>query len=176
MRLRPQHIFLLAIIMMMSCHKDTETYSSETIKVHTPLVLKEIVGTVIGYVYDEKNLPVADADVVLYSGATKTNKHGVFTFENIKLDQQGTYIRISKNGFYHASDFIYPAEQSTITYSQIKAVKLENGTSLDANAGGSVSVAGGAKVTFPQGAISDSKGNIYTGKVNVCLLYTSRCV
>jgi hypothetical protein len=171
MRLRPQHIFLLAIIMMMSCHKDTETYSSETIKVHTPLVLKEIVGTVIGYVYDEKNLPVADADVVLYSGATKTNKHGVFTFENIKLDQQGTYIRISKNGFYHASDFIYPAEQSTITYSQIKAVKLENGTSLDANAGGSVSVAGGAKVTFPQGAISDSKGNIYTGKVNVFATY-----
>lgn len=171
MNLKIQHILFLAITILLSCHKDTDTFTSETVKVQSPLVIKEISGTIIGYVYDEKNAPVADADVVMYSASTKTNKNGVFTFENVRLDQQGTYIRIAKNGYFHASDFVYPVDQSAITYSYTKILKLENSASLDAAAGGTIAVNDGAKIIFPLVSISDSKGNVYSGKVNVYTKY-----
>ena len=170
MNIRFQYVILLSLMMMMSCHKDTETFTSEVIKVHTPLVVKEISGTVIGYVYDEKNLPVADADVMTYSAATKTNQHGAFIFENVRLDEQGTYIRIAKNGWFHASDFIYPVAQST-TYSYTRIYRLENEISMDASSGGAISISGGAKVIFPSGAISDHKGSNYSGMVKIYSKY-----
>ena len=165
-----QIIIFLSFIFLSACHKDSDTSTSEVTNVFAPLVLKEISGNILGYVYDEKNKPVVDATVSIYSSSAKTNKFGVFTFENTKMDQQGTYIRVSKNGYFHASDFVYPADKST-TYSYTKILKLDNGALLDSKTGGSVNVSGAAKLIFPSDAIIDNKGNVYTGNVNVFARY-----
>jgi hypothetical protein len=121
-------------------------------------------------VYDEKNQAVADAVVEMYSAVTRTNKYGVFTFENVKLDGQGTYIKISKNGYFVASDYIYPIEKAT-SYSYTKMLTLTGAATFESGAGASVSMGSEAKVVFPPDAFSTVNGSPYNGKVQVFSAY-----
>ncbi|MBK8516949.1 MAG: carboxypeptidase regulatory-like domain-containing protein [Saprospiraceae bacterium] len=162
--------WIVCIFALVSCHKDLETSSSEVTSVFTPLVVKEITGSIIGYVYDENNQPVSDASVTIYSGSAITNKFGVFTFENTRMDQQGTYIRISKSGYFHASDYVYPADKST-TYSYVKILALDKSTPIDSKSGGTVNISGGGKIIFPSDAFADSQGNSFNGTIGVFAKY-----
>ena len=166
MQIRYNFILLLFFILFSSCHKDTKNINEENLTIFTAQVYKEITGTIVGYVYDEKNQPVAEATVAIYSSSTKTNKHGVFVFKNTKMDQQGTFIKVIKNGFILGSDFVYPLEKGT-SYSFVKLLALENDKIFDAKTGGNVNVSGGGKVIFPIDAISDLQGNSYNGNVYV---------
>ncbi len=83
-----------------ACHKDVDTNGNvEIINTFTAVVINEVASTIVGTVVDEKNTPVEGAIVQIYSGETKTNKHGVFVFNNVLMDQNGTYIRVQKQGF-----------------------------------------------------------------------------
>jgi len=170
MQIRYNFIFIIFFFLLTSCHKDTENIDEENLTIFTAQVYQEISGSIIGYVYDEKNQPVAEATVAIYSTSTKTNKHGVFVFKNTKMDRQGTYIKVLKNGFILGSDFVYPLEKGT-SYSFIKLLALENDKNFDAKSGGEINVTGGGKVIFPRDAIADLQGNIYNGNVYVTAKY-----
>ena len=70
-------------------------------------VVDEIQSTIIGMVFDENNVPVADATVLTYNTQTKTNEKGIFVIRNARMDKQGTYIKIIKSGYILGSDFVY---------------------------------------------------------------------
>jgi len=170
MQIRYIFIFILFFFSLASCHKDTENVSEGNLTLFTAQVYREITGTIVGYVYDETNQPVADATVAMYSTSTKTNKHGVFVFKNTKMDQQGTFIKVLKNGFILGSDFVYPLEKGT-AYSFVKMMALENNKTFDAKTGGAINITGGGKVIFPNEAISDHQGNSYNGTVQITAKY-----
>jgi len=165
-------ITLLSFLTFSSCHKDSESSISEETSIFTPLVLKEVTGSIAGFIYDEQNNPVADALVSYYGGSTATNALGLFIFDNVKLDQQGTYLKISKNGFFHASDLVYPIENAT-TYSYTKILRLDNSVTFDSKVGTKINVLGGPIITFGADVISDEKGIVYTGEVKVYSKYLS---
>lgn len=164
-------VFIIFTFYLVSCHKDDNSFNSEIIsESFTAEVIEEIQSDIIGYVYDENNQPVSDALVRTYSGSTKTNIHGVFVFKNAKMDRQGTYVKVIKNGYILGSDMVYPNTEAT-TYSYIKLLSLENGKSFDSKSGGTIAITGGGKVIFPADAISKVDGLIYEGKVNVTAKY-----
>ena len=151
-------VFITFSLLLMSCHKDDFSSSSEIIsEKFTAEVIEEIQSDIIGYVYDENDLPVSDAIVMTYSGQTKTNQHGVFIFKNSKMDKQGTFIKVVKNGFILGSDMVYPNTDAT-TYAYIKLMAYESGKSFESNAGGSIAITGGGKVVFPADAINAVTG------------------
>ncbi|MBK9734047.1 MAG: carboxypeptidase regulatory-like domain-containing protein [Saprospiraceae bacterium] len=158
-------ILIFCFAFLTSCHKDDETSNKVIESIFTAQVVQEITGTIIGYVYDENNLPVADAIVEKYKLSVRTNTHGVFVMKNVAMDKQGTYIKVSKNGFVLGSDLVYPQEKGT-SYAYIKMMRLENKT-LDAKIGGNISITGGGKITFPANAIADQMDHSYEGIVNV---------
>ncbi len=170
MRFRFSLIFILTIFIITSCHKDTESYNDDILNTFSVQVYQEITSTIVGYVYDENNQPVANADVAIYSASTKTNKHGVFVFKNVKMDQQGTYIKVLKDGYILGSDFVYPSAGTTC-FANIKIMALDKDQSFDASAGGTITAKGGGKVLFPSDAITDMEGNAYNGKVTVTAKY-----
>lgn len=164
-------VFIIFFLLLMSCHKDEFSTNTEIIsEKFTAEVIQEIQSDIIGYVYDEKNLPVSDAIVMTYSGQTKTNQHGVFIFKNTKMDKQGTFIKVFKNGYIFGSDMVYPNTNAT-NYAYIKLLALESGKSFDSNAGGSIAITGGGKVVFPADAIVKADGLSHEGKVNVTAKY-----
>ncbi|MBC7883889.1 MAG: hypothetical protein H7X99_00335 [Saprospiraceae bacterium] len=166
-------LFLFIIfsgLFLASCHKDETTFNDAITSVFTAKIVKEINGTIVGYVYDDKNQPVHDATVLIYSTSIKTNKHGVFVFKNVRMDQQGTYIKVIKKGFILGSDMVYPNEAAT-TYSYTKLLTLDNNKIIESENGGTVSVTGGAEIIFPNDAFVTSNGNSYIGKVSVTAKY-----
>lgn len=158
-------MFIACIFLLNSCHKDIENEEIISTTVFTAQVVQEINGNILGYVIDENNVPVEGALVQIYSGSTTTNKYGIFTFQNTKLDKNGTYLTVRKAGYFLGSDMVYPEKAET--YSSVKLMKLETGKSLDATKGGSIAITGGGTIDFPANAIVYKDGAAYNGIVNV---------
>ena len=163
-------ILLFLSIFAISCHKDDDGFNQEDINVFTAQVYQEVSSTIVGYVYDENNQPVAGADVAIYSTATKTSKHGTFIFKNVKMDKQGTYIKVVKNGYVLGSDYVYPAA-NTISYSYVKILKLDTTFEFNSQNGGTYTGTNGLGVTFAANSIATASGSAYTGKVIATIKY-----
>lgn len=165
------YILGLFVLFFVSCHDDIDGPDSiEVINGFTAQVYQEITGSIVGYVYDENNQPIGNATVATYSTTVKTNDFGVFVMKNIKLDQQGTYLKVVKDGFILGSDFVYPSK-GKISYSYVKMMKLETGKTFESESGGTISAVNGGKIIFPAGAIVDRQGKDYKGVVNVTAKY-----
>ena len=155
----------IAVATLISCHKDSDSINEETITNFSPDVVEEGQGDILGYVYNESNQPIPDATVQIYSGTTKTNKYGVFRFKNARVDKNGTYIRVLKDGYIFGSDVVYPSESQVTSY--IKMMATEQNKSFESASGGSIQITGGGKIDFPAEAIVKSDGSVYNGKVSV---------
>ncbi len=157
--------FLLSLLLIVSCHKDDFNEEETLLTTFTAQIVKEVNGSILGQVVDENNVPVADAVVQIYSATTKTNTYGIFSFENVKVDQNGTYLTVRKAGYFLGSDMVYP--HSARTYSDVRLMSLETGKILDAKNGGTITISGGGSLVFPANAIVDGNGAVYNGDVEV---------
>jgi hypothetical protein len=164
-------LFIACLLLLNSCHKDVESEELVTTTIFTAQVIQEMQGNVLGYVFDENNKPVEGALVEIYSGSTKTNKYGVFTFTNSKLDKNGTYLTVRKQGYFLGSDMIYPNKAES--HSMVRLMKLESGKIFDASKGGTISITGGGLILFPADAIAYEDGAAYNGSVTVSAKFLS---
>lgn len=160
-------VAVFAVVTFWSCHKDSDNDTSEQITTtFTPKVYQEISGSILGYVYDENDKPIANAHVSTYSTTTSTNELGIFYISNAKMDRQGTYIKVSKNGYFLGSDIVYPLENN-VAYTRIKMLKSDKSSELTGSTGGTISVLEGGKIIFPANAIANKAGSPYSGRVIV---------
>jgi len=153
----------LISILFFACHKDETSIVEEVSTTFTAKVYEEISGTVMGYVYDEANNPVEGATVAIYSASTKTNKLGAFVMRNVKMDKQGTYLKVVKSGYILGSDRVFP-NKATV-YSTVKLFKDKKDKSFDAVTGGTIAITDGGTISFPANAIRYENGGEYSGKV-----------
>jgi len=159
---------LLLSLLIMSCHSDVGEVNpaiEQTNQITVPLNFEEVDGNLVGYILDNENNPVAGAQVSIYSGETISNEFGVFAFENTKVDLQGTFIKVEKEGYLIGSDMVYPNSNGNGT-SRIKMLKIINETSFEASEGGIVNIQGGGTITFSPSSLIRSNGSIYDGKVS----------
>ena len=84
-----------------SCHKDDFSQNETLLTTFTAQVVTEINGSILGQVVDENNKAVADAIVQIYSATTKPT-NSVFFFSKCKMDQNGTYLTVRKQGYFWA--------------------------------------------------------------------------
>ncbi len=170
MKLKSVLTAVLLTSLFFSCQKDNTSETDKYLDTFTAKVRNEVTGSVTGYVYDENNKPIADAEVAIYSGRTRSDKHGFFVFENQKMDSKGTFIKVFKKGYLHGSDMIYPAAGTT-SYARVKLLSSNAIAEFDSGAGGKIGIPGGGYVSFEPSSIVDDKGNLYTGNVRVTLKY-----
>lgn len=161
-------VLLALFISLTACHSDSEEILEGETTTTTPTVGVAVDGSVLGYVYDEDDQPIAGASVKLLSKSTTTDEHGVFRFKNIELDQNGTYISATKNGYMLGSDMVY-ARKDVLHTSRIMMFSLNETDRFTSNSGGVISIEGGGKITFPANSISSEKGgtSLYNGQVIV---------
>ncbi len=164
-------IIAISSLLLIACNRDSEFENFSESETQPIKVLKEVNGSITGYVYDLNNQPVVDASVTIYSGTTRTDAQGVFSFTNAKLDQHGTYIKIKKSGFVDGSDKIFPTQGSA--YSSTQLIPLDNNQSFNSNEGGSFNATNGGKVIFTPNSIANQNGDAYEGKVFVTAYFLS---
>lgn len=172
MKILNKYIILsLAAFAILGCNKDDGDEFESVREIKPIIVLQEVIGSVTGYVYDTENLPVVGAIVSIYSGTTRTDAQGVFVFENVKLDQHGTYIKIEKPGYVNASDKIFPT--SGFAYSSTQMRRLTTDVKFDSREEATLEVENGGTVTFAANTIAYEDGEVYNGIVNATAYFIS---
>ncbi len=151
-----------------SCHKDVNdasVSSEEKTQITTPYIFQEIEGSIFGYVYGDDDQPIADAVVSTYSGISKTNEYGVFHLKDVKMDGQGTLVKVSKEGFFDSSDFVFPNDNGSAT-GRIQLSKADAFDRFESGVGASIVFSGEGLVTFISNSIANQNGSTYTGLVD----------
>jgi hypothetical protein len=157
-------IFVLAAFW--SCHRDDIDLDIQKIDKPSALIYEQVNATVYGYVYDEAGQPVANALVQMYSTNATTNAKGLFVFKAEKMDQLGTYIRVIKEGYLTATDYLFPKPGSK-EFSYIRMIRDKQDKYFESSVGGTISLEGGGTITFPPNAIKKEDGGLYSGKVTL---------
>lgn len=129
-----------------------------------------VTGKITGIVVDENNSPVPNADVVVSGTTYQTDTRGFFQTANVQLDKYVTTVTVSKAGYFKALRS-FSATAAT-NYLSIKLIPKNLSGTVDAVAGGSVSLSNGTEISLPSnGIIVKSTGVAYSGPVKVYASY-----
>lgn len=158
---------------MFSCKKETPT--SDPIVQPTPTPNNDLFGESIirssvgGVIVDENGNGVASATVQLGVHSLITDINGVFLFNDVLMNEKRTFVKVSKNGFFHGFRALYPKANST---SQIKVMLLASTSAgnFTASAGGIIS-SNGVSLDFPANSVKVEGGGAYKGTVNVAVKF-----
>lgn len=129
-----------------------------------------VIGGVNGIVVDENDRPVAGVTVTSGANSTITDRYGSFRFRNISLSKANGTVKVVKPGYFNAYRTFYSVA-GRINNVRIKLIPKTNSGNFSGSAGGTVSIAGGAKLVMPANAVTDASGNAYNGQVNVAMAW-----
>ena len=164
---------LLLLLFLSSCRKDinlketTETTPNPTVESYVPAV-DLVNGSVIGFIVDENNQPVAEATVKLNNNTFTTDDYGHFFVEDQSMNALGALVSVEKNGYFQGSRRFFPTEGKQ---SRIKIQLLEKtfNHTFNTSSGGTITLDEGAAVAFSANSIKTESGDAYNGNVNVAI-------
>jgi hypothetical protein len=161
-------ICLIISISLLSCQKEAKNDSPGTSgSTGTVVPPTPVQGTVTGKVVDNNNNAVAGATVKAGSNTTTTDNRGLFRFNNIQLDKYSAVITVEKGGFFKGYR-VFSASPNNTNFVKLKLVPKTLIGSIDAVAGGSVSLPDNSKITLPaSGVMIRSNNQSYSGSVKV---------
>jgi len=167
---------LILILLFSACRKDEDTSNFVDDNPAPPIIenyspeVKPVTSSVAGEVKDENQEPVQNAIVRLGNFTTSTDKYGLFSFENISMNEKGTFITVQQEGFLDGSRRFFPREntQSKIV---IEMITENYRPSFEAATGGTVTIDGTTGVAFTPNSIVKANGEVYDGEVYVTHAY-----
>ena len=161
---------LVISISLLSCQKEVKNDNPGTggsTGAGTVVNPTPVQGTVTGKVVDNSNNAVAGATVKAGSNTTTTDSRGLFRFNNIQLDKYSSVISVEKSGFFKGYR-VFSASPNNTNFVKLKLVSKTLIGSIDAVAGGSVSLPDNSKITLPaSGIVVRSNNQSYSGSVKV---------
>ena len=162
----PQVLWALLIMCFFSyCKKDIDDDFKPMIPIDNGVMLTTTIG---GFVYDENDDPVSNAEVKLDNTITTTDQNGIFIFKNILTNSKDTYLKIEKEGYLHSSKRVYPFENTTLSLRFELLPKTVINTFSSAT-GGNANLNNGSKVFIPPNGVKLANGGTYSGNVNVVI-------
>jgi len=173
MRINTTNCLLISLVIsisILSCQKEVKNDNPGTggnTGTGTVVNPSPVLGTVTGKVIDNNNNAVAGATVKAGSNTTTTDNRGLFRFNNIQLDKYSAVITVEKPGFFKGYR-VFSASANNTNFVKLKLVPKTLIGSIDAAAGGSVSLPDNSKITLPaSGVVVKSNNQSYSGSVKV---------
>jgi hypothetical protein len=161
-------LFFAAILtLFFSCRKET---NEPIIDNETTTVFGNTIVTSIGVeVVDENGNVITGADVKIGSTIKQTNSKGLILFRDISVNENKTYIKVEKNGFFLGSRNLMTRENSV---SSVKIILLSNSSvgTFSSTTGGIVSHES-VSLNFPANSIKIEGGGLYSGTVNAAIKF-----
>lgn len=157
-----QYFLLATILIFSACRKDEIKTDYE----FEPTTGGETIETRFsGQVIDEAGLPIRGATIRMAGIEKISNEDGVFSFQNMDINENGQMLTIEKNGFFTNVKRVAPTENTTFQRLGLVAKGAPTGTFMSTD-GGTISKPNGEKITFAANSIVDESGD-YTGEVSV---------
>ena len=151
------------VLLFSSCGKEGTDVTVITPVVDPPSI--DVNASVVGVVTDEAGAVLEDAIVQYGELEATTNEFGYFSFNNVKLYKDGTFLSVSKPGYFPGSRKFYPRENEASNISIQLLEKLNVGT-VDQSIGGAIPFSK-ASVNLPSGDYTLAGGGVYSGAVEV---------
>ncbi len=158
-------LFVVAIIGQ-SCRND-----SDDTTVTPPHIEPEVIvtGSILGTVLDQNGNAVEDAAVTFEDKMTFTDEFGVFQFKDEQLYSSGTFIKVTKDGFFDGSRRFYASSGNTSIVS-IELIPLQEVAEFK-NSDGSQVTFENVALDFEPNSIVKEDGSAFVGNVNVAAKY-----
>ncbi len=157
-------IFLLVCsLVITACRKDEELVVSKK-QVVTPEII--VNASVRGLVINQNGDAIEGASVLVNGENIITDENGVFSFQNIRMDEYGTLIKVEKDGFFLGAKFVQP-KQGKESITKIMLLPRTLTASFNAADGATVTTTDGASIVFPANSVALAAGGSYDGTVNV---------
>jgi len=146
-----QVLIIMAILTLASCTREP----IDVVISKTPIIrpsTQEVIGSITGLVVEENNAPLS-------------GENGIFSFMDIQLYEDGTYLTATKPGYYEGSRKFYASANQTNNIS-IKLSLKTPVSSFDARNGGIIQI-GNASVAFPAGQYLNPDQSPYNGSIDI---------
>jgi hypothetical protein len=123
-----------------------------------------------GIVTDAAGRPLKDVTIGGGNKQTLTDKNGAFRITDASFSTKEAFIKASKAGYFDGSRTFFSRSGSN-NFVRIQLMQQDNGSTVTASSGGSVTIGGGAVVELPANGLITSDGSIYPGIVTVKAFY-----
>ena len=155
--------FALFVALLLSCRKDSDI---TTIHQASTIPSEQVESSLSGRVSDASNMPIVGAAVEVAGLMLTTNDQGFFFVHKKLMDKNGTYVKVSKSGFFNAAEFAFP-RLGTHVFVEIKMLRKSDcfRSTFDASEGATIMDGSGTSITIPANAIATANGQAYTGTV-----------
>lgn len=162
-------LFLAGVLSFASCKKDTITIDTPTTPIDNTRNFQQVNTSLVGQVVDKNNAPIINALVTFGNKTKMTDANGIFTFDDVMVQENRAYVKVEKEGYFHGSRtfFAYANQRSNVRISLLE--KTIQGT-ISAS-GGTVTTPEGVALDFPANAVANADGSLYTGTVQVAAQY-----
>lgn len=162
-------IFTAITFLFISCQKEISGTGVIIPVGEKPDLVSKIQSSVSGFVTDENNAAVKDATVKIGTNTITTDKYGYFEIKNVSVVKNAALVTVSKAGYFNGIK-TYIATEGKGAFFRIKLLPKTVAGNIDANAGGTVTLSNGMKVTLPAAAVVNAASNAaYSGQVNVAV-------
>jgi len=154
-------ILLLIVLIIAGC-RDDAYFSEETeIPINTGIIVD---GNLNGLIINEANDPVSGVLIEVMGESTLTDENGFFRISDIAIDNNGSLVKISKEGYLPSYKFTYaqPGENSYIKH----IIPAQGGGFYPSSTEIPISLNGGAEITIPKGSVTYLDGSAYTGMIH----------
>lgn len=167
-------LFPLFLLLLLSsgCRDDMEGTSTSIIEPGDPIIATytpdnvPVTGNVQGQVFNQDRGPVSNAVVRMGSLTTQTNEYGIFQFDNVTMNEKGTFITVERVGYFDGSRRFFPregADNRIVIEMVVKYITPQ----FESSAGGTINIENStATATFPANSIVDANGDLFEGTVH----------
>jgi hypothetical protein len=164
-------LFLTMILFLGSCQKSPSLSENPTVIAVLPDLTTKVTSSVSGFVTDENETAVQNANVLIGTSTTTTDKYGYFEANNIQMIQNAAVVTVTKTGYFKGIK-TYIATANKAAFFRIKLMPKTNAGTVNGTTGGVVTMTNGLGISFPASAVVNAATNAaYTGTVNVAAFY-----
>lgn len=163
---------LLFALAFTACRKDIDEVGGGT-TTPEPTFLEDYVptfsqvsGDLTGFIVDEDDAPVQNAQVKLGTLTTTTDQFGHFFFTGINMNAAGTIVQVEKAGYF-AGSRRFNAVADVENRMKIELLTKTFNQAFESGNGGTVDLNGGGTIVFASNTIQKADGTIYSGSVKV---------
>jgi len=150
---------LLILLILSSCNRESTDIITEKPPVINP---PEIIvrGSVIGQVLDIEEASIANASVHINGSTIITDQNGMYFFENIELFEDGTLLKVEKDGYFLGSRTFNAFADET---NQVSIVLTEQNFNNNLSTDGGKIESDNYTIDFPSGSYIKANGDLYNG-------------
>jgi len=134
---------------------------------YNPIVIP-ITSSVIGIVIDENEQPVEGATISLNNQDVTSDIFGSFRFRNAEMNENGTFLKIEKDGYFESGRRFFPKSSATHNV-RIQLIEKNFNQSFQSEDGGTINFENGGEINFASNTIKTEDENSYSGEVQVAL-------